>query len=77
MGIHVSHNKRTQDDLKFYKTIKDLCNVIKLWCIRKLSLESKVTTFKSLTISKIVSLEIITHVPSTVTEELNQIQKNF
>ena len=45
--------------------------------MRKLTLEGKITIFKSLAISKIVHLAIITKVPNTVIEELKQIQKNF
>ena len=50
--VHISYNKKIQDDLNFTKTIKNLCNVIKLWRMRKLSLEGKITIFKSLAISK-------------------------
>ena len=45
--------------------------------MRKLTLECKTTIFKSLAISKIVHLAIITKVPNTVIEELKQIQKTF
>ena len=77
MGLHISHNKNIQDDLKFTKTIKNLPNVIKLWRTRKLTLEGKITIFKSLAISRIVLLPIITKVPNTVIEESKKIQKNF
>ena len=38
--------------------------------MRKLTLASKITIFKSLAISKIVHLAVITKVPNTVIEEL-------
>ena len=41
--------------------------------MRKLSLEGKTTIFKSLAISKIVQLAIITKVSNTVIEKLKQI----
>ena len=47
-------------------------NVIKLWRMRKLTLEGKITIFKSLAISKIVHLAIITEVSDTVIEGLKQ-----
>ena len=72
LGVHISYNKKIQDDLNFTKTIKNLCNVIKLWCMGKLTLESKIKFFTSLAISKIVHLAIITRVPDTVIEELKQ-----
>ena len=30
LGVHISYNKKIQDDLNFTETIKNLCNVIKL-----------------------------------------------
>ena len=77
MGVHISYNKKIQDDLNFTKTIKNLRNVVKLWRMRKLTLEGKITVFKSLGISKIVHLAIITKVTNTVIEELKQIHKTF
>ena len=73
LRVHISYNKKIQYDLNFTKTIKNLCNVIKLWRMRKLTLEGKITIFKSLAISNIVHLAIITKVPYTVMEELKQI----
>ena len=45
--------------------------------MRKLTLKEKIIIFKSLAISKIVHLTIITKVPNTVIEELKLIQKSF
>ena len=28
LGVHISYNKKIEDDLNFTKTIKNLCNVI-------------------------------------------------
>ena len=45
--------------------------------MRHLSLERKITIFKSLTISKIVYLALLTLIPNSFIEELTQIQKNL
>ena len=45
--------------------------------MRHLSLEGKITIFKSLTISKMVYLALLTLIPSSFLEELKQIQKTF
>ena len=58
-------------------TVKNICNVIKLWCLRHLSLEGKITIFKSLALSKIVYLVLLTIVPKSIVEELNETQKKF
>ena len=77
LGVHICFNKKIQDDSNFTKTIKNLCNIIKLWSLRKLNLEGKITIFQSLTISKIMHLVITTKFPDTMIEKLKQVQKNF
>ena len=58
-------------------TVKNICNVIKLWRMRHLSLEGKITIFKSLALPKIVQLALATIVPKSFIEELNEILKKF
>ena len=77
LGVHISYNKKLQDDINFCMTVKNICNVIKLWRMRHLSLEDKITIFKSLALSKIVYLALLTIVPKSIIEELNEIQKKF
>ena len=77
IGVHISYNKKNQDGLNITITIKNLGNIIKLWRMRKLTLEGKIIIFKLLAISNLVNLAIITKVPYTVIEELKQIQKNL
>ena len=57
LGIHISYNKKIEDDVSFRKTIKNLCNVIKLWHMKKLSSEGKITIFKPLAVLKIVIIK--------------------
>ena len=76
--MYIFHlKKKLQDDINFGTAIENICNVIKLWRFRHLSLEGKLTTFKSLAISKIVYLTLLTIVFKNITEELNEIQKRF
>ena len=77
LGVHLSYNKKLQDDRNFCDSIKNIVNVLKLWRMRHLTLEGKITVFKSLAISKIVYLALLTPVPNVVIEELKQIQKTF
>ena len=39
LGVHLSFNGKPQNELNFCTTIKNICNVIKLWWMRNLSLE--------------------------------------
>ena len=77
LGVHLSYNKKLQDDRNFCDSIKNIVNVLKLWRMRHLTLEGKITVFKSLAISKIVYLTLLTPVPNVFIEELKQIQKTF
>ena len=48
LGVHISYNKKLQDDINFCTTMKNICDVIKSWRMRHLYLEGKITIFKSL-----------------------------
>ena len=52
-------------------------NVLKLWIMRDLSIEEKITIFKILAISKIVRLGLITSLPAFIIEQLNIIKKTL
>ena len=77
LGVHISDNRKLQDDKNFCDTVKYISNVIKLWRMRHLSLEGRITIFKSRAISKIVYLALLTLIPNSFFEELKQIQKTF
>ena len=77
LGVHVSYNKKLQDDTNFSIAVKNICNVIKLWRMRHLSLQGKISMFKSHAISKIVHLALLTIVPKNIIKELNVIQRKF
>ena len=75
--MHLSYNEKLQNELNFCTTIKNICNVIKLWRMRYLPLEGKIAIFKSLAVSKIVHLVLLTIVPKNVIFELKEIQNKF
>ena len=51
--------------------------VLRLWRMRNLTVEGEITIFKTLLISKIMYLFLVTNVPSEIINELNKIQKEF
>ena len=59
--IGFSYNKAIQNESNFKTTISKIQGVLQLWRMRKLSLEGKITS-KSLAISKIVYLSLLTNV---------------
>ena len=52
LRIHYLYNKQLENDKNFKKHTAKIENVLKLWRARNLSLEGKITVFKSLALSK-------------------------
>ena len=52
-------------------------SVLRLWRMRNLTTEGKVLVFKSLAISKVVYLSLVTTVPHAMINQLSNIQKSF
>ena len=77
LGIHFSYNKKSENDENFLKQITSIEKVLKLWRMRNLTLEGKVTVFKASAIYKIVNLALITDIPTSTMKELNKIQEEF
>ena len=82
LGIHYSYNKHIQVEKKFYDHVKAIETVLKAWRMRNLTLQGKITIFKTLAISKLVHLALVLPVIfgitcNSVIKELNKIQQNF
>ena len=66
--------------MKQKKTLSDMFRkkkVLKIWKMRNLTLEGKIIIFKTLAISKIIHLSLVTNVPTEIINELHKIQKEF
>ena len=50
--------------------------MLKLWRARNLSLEGKITVFKSLALSKITHLALVKTIPPSIIDQLNKTQMN-
>ena len=77
LGIHFSYNKKLETEENFIRHIWKIEKVLKLWRMRNLTLEGKITIFKTLAISKIIHLSLVTNVPTQIIKELKKIQKEF
>ena len=51
--------------------------MLKLWRAKNLSLQRKITVFKSLALAKITHLGFVKTIPPFITNQLNKTQKNF
>ena len=77
LGIHYSHNKQLENDENFKKYISKIENALKLWRARNLSLEGKITVFKSLALSKITHRDLVKTILPSIIDQLNKTQQNF
>ena len=77
IGVHFSYNKKLDHEMNFQSHIVKIESVLRVWRMRNLTIEGKVLVFKSLAISKIVHLSLITTVPHAIINQLNNIKKNF
>ena len=76
-GIQHSYNSQVQNEQNYLNTVKSMEKVLKLWRMRNLSLAGKISVFKTLAISKIVYLAMMTPVPNQIINELYKLQKEF
>ena len=77
LRIYFSYNKKIEIEENFIKIIKKIENVPKIWRIRNLTVQGKITIFKTLTISKVIHLALVTNIPQVIIDQLNKIQKDF
>ena len=77
LGTHFSYNEKLKEEKIFYKIVTDMQRVLKIWKMRRLTLEGKIVIFKTIAISKIVFQAFMTIVPKHIINELKKIQKAF
>ena len=77
LGIHFSYNRKIENEENFVKFVKKIENVLKVWRTRNLTVQGKITIFKTLAISKVIHLALVTNVPRVIIVQLNEIQKDF
>ena len=73
LGIHFSYNKKIENEEHFIELIKKIEKVLKIWRITNLTVQGKITFFKTLAISKIIHLAFDTNVPQVIIDQLNKV----
>ena len=77
LGVHFSYNKNIEQDKNFSEHILKIESILKLWRMRQLTLEGRITVFKSLAISKIVHPLFISKLHNNTIDLMYKIQRNF
>ena len=73
LGLHFSYNKNLEQDKKIFGHIVKIENILKLWRMRQLTLEERITVFKSLGISKVIHLLLITKIQNNAIDIMYKI----
>ena len=69
LGIHFSYNRSLEN------IIIKIEKLLKLWRMRQLAIEGKISIFKTLAISKVVPLALVKDVLSSTIAQLEKMQK--
>ena len=77
LGTCFAYNKKLENKKNLLDHITKLQKVINIWKMRNLSLLGKITIFKTLALSKIIRLALVTNVPTATIGLLSKIQKEF
>ena len=77
LGTHFSYNQNIKNEKNFVKIVTDIQNILKIWNQRNLTIEGRIVVFKTLAISKLVDLAMLTPIPNCIIKELENIPKFF
>ena len=75
LGIYFSYNINLIKKITV-KLLESIHGILKLWRMINLSIEGKIVVFKTLALSKLVYLALLTAIPNHVTDEAAEIQKS-
>ena len=77
LGIYFSYNNKIEQEKNFLNHIVKIQNILKLWKLRNLTIEGRIVVFKSLAISKLINLALVTEIPTTTINLVTKIQMGF
>ena len=77
LSVYFSYNINLMNQKNYCQAITNIHGILKLWRMRNLSIEGKIVVFKTLAISKLVYLALLTVIPDHITDEVTKIQKSF
>ena len=60
LGIYFSYNKKLEQEKNIFSHTAKIQNILKLWKLRSLTIEVRIVVFKSLAISNIINIALVT-----------------
>ena len=77
LGIPFSYNINLMNQNNYCRAIANIQGILKLWRMRNLSIKGKIAVFKTLAISKLVYMALLTVIPNHITYEVAKTQNSF
>ena len=77
LGIFFSSIKKLEQEKHFLSHIVKIQNVLRFWKLRNLTIEERILVFKSLAISKLIHLTLVTEIPTSTINLLTKKQMEF
>ena len=77
LGVRFWYNRNLEQDKIFTKKFSKLKNILKFWRMRQLTLERRIRVFKSLAVSKVIHILLITKLHNSTIDFLYKTQKTF
>ena len=77
LGTYFYYNKKLEQEKNFLNHIVKIQNILKLRKLRNLTIEWRIVVFKSLAISKLIHLALVTEIPTSRINLLTKIQMEF
>ena len=74
LGVYFSFNKKLEQEKNLLNRI---VKIVKLWKLRNLTIEGRIFVFKSLAVSTLILLALVTEIPTTTLNLLTKIQMEF
>ena len=68
---------KLEQEKNFLNHIVKIQNILKLWKLRNLTIEGRIVVFKSLAVSKLIHLALVTEIPTTSINLLTKTRMEF
>ena len=77
LGVNFSYNDIIYKEKNVLEVIVKMENLLAIWRWRNLSVAGKISVFKSLAFSKIISISYLSYVPPIIINKIENLQKDF
>ena len=77
LDIYFSYNKKLEQEENFLNLIVKIQNILRSRKLRNLTIEGRIFVFKSLAVSTLIHLALVTEIPTTTLNLLTKIQMEF